>query len=256
MSEAKAVVTPSQEDYLKAIWKLSESQPEQQEANTGDLATALGVSPPAVSKMLKQMERQGWAVHTPYYGVRLTEEGRRVALKIVRRHRLLERFLVETLGYSLPSMHDEAERLEHHISDEFERRIDALLGYPRQCPHGSPIPTDDGHISPTRGQPLSQIEPPTALIIERLYRAEAGLLSYLSESRLLPGVSLRLISREPFGGDLQLEVNGHVIRLSCHAAESIIVSKELMPVEKHQAGGRNHDEKSDQLFQLNSQTVS
>ncbi len=148
-SENKKLMTPSKEDYLKAIWSLSERRVGQQEASTGDLAEALRVSPPAVSKMLKQMEKQQLVAHTPYYGVRLSAKGRAVALKIVRRHRLLELFLAEVLGYAPHAVHDEAERLEHHISDEFEGRIDMLLGYPHECPHGSPIPTSGGQISMT-----------------------------------------------------------------------------------------------------------
>ncbi len=148
-------VTPSKEDYLKAIWSLSERTGGRQEVSTGDLAGALSVSPPAVSKMLKQMERQELVAHVPYYGVRLTDKGRGIALKIVRRHRLLECFLADTLGYASASVHDEAERLEHHISDEFEQRIDLLLGHPQYCPHGSPIPSLLGQISKPKGNLLS-----------------------------------------------------------------------------------------------------
>lgn len=143
----KKKVTTSKEDYLKAIWTLSERGAEQKsEAGTRDLAEHLSVSPPAVSRMLKQMERQSLVAHTPYYGVRLTEKGREVALSIVRRHRLLELFLTKILGYDSHLVHDEAERLEHHISDEFEQRIDALLGFPKKCPHGSPIPSREGNF--------------------------------------------------------------------------------------------------------------
>jgi len=147
-------VTTSKEDYLKAIWTLSERTGAREEAGTGDLAGALSVSPPAVSKMLKQMEGQGLVAHVPYYGVRLTDKGRVVALRIVRRHRLLERFLVDTLGYDLTSVHDEAERLEHHISDEFEERIDVLLGHPTHCPHGSPIPPGNYKTLNPKDNPL------------------------------------------------------------------------------------------------------
>lgn len=140
----KRTVTPSKEDYLKAIWTLSERpDDERASAGTNDLATELQVSPPAVSKMLKQMEQQSLVAHIPYYGVSLTDKGRAVALKIVRRHRLLELFLFEVLKYPSDTVHDEAEKLEHHISDEFENRIDALLGFPTKCPHGSPIPPKD-----------------------------------------------------------------------------------------------------------------
>lgn len=138
-------LTVSKEDYLKAIWTLSERFDETgTEAGTNNLAEMLEVSPPAVSKMLKQMERQSLVAHIPYYGVRLTDDGRRIALKIVRRHRLLERFLVEIVGYSLDEVHDEAERLEHHISDEFTERINVLMKFPKHCPHGSPIPSAEG----------------------------------------------------------------------------------------------------------------
>jgi DtxR family Mn-dependent transcriptional regulator len=147
-SENKKKVTSSKEDYLKAIWSLSERRSEQKsDASTRNLAELLDVSQPAVSKMLRQMEKQSLVAHTPYYGVRLTEKGRRVALRIVRRHRLLELFLAEILGYPPDSVHDEAERLEHHISATFEERIDALLGRPEYCPHGSPIPKENGDFS-------------------------------------------------------------------------------------------------------------
>jgi len=138
-------LTVSKEDYLKAIWSLSERSAEgKSEAGTKDLSEMLTVSPPAVSRMLKRMEKQSLVSHTPYYGVRLTDKGREVALRIVRRHRLLELFLWKVLKYDENSVHDEAERLEHHISDEFEEKIDALLSFPKQCPHGSPIPGRNG----------------------------------------------------------------------------------------------------------------
>jgi len=141
MTEKKKRLTVSKEDYLKAIWSLSEREIVGQiEAGTNDLAEKLGVSPPAVSKMLKQMEKQELVAHTPYYGVRLTEKGREAALRVVRRHRLLELFLFKVLKYDSDKVHDEAERLEHHISEEFEQRIDELLQFPASCPHGSEIP--------------------------------------------------------------------------------------------------------------------
>ena len=138
-------LTVSKEDYLKAIWSLSERRVEgKSEAGTNDLAVMLAVSPPAVSRMLKRMEKESLVAHTPYYGVHLTDKGREVAVRVVRRHRLLELFLWKVLKYDENSVHDEAERLEHHISDEFEEKIDALLKFPKQCPHGSPIPSREG----------------------------------------------------------------------------------------------------------------
>lgn len=143
-------MTPSKEDYLKAIWSLSERRTGQPpEVSTKDLAETLQISLPAVSKMLKQMNAQALVVHNPYYGVRLSDRGRAVALKIVRRHRLLEKFLAEVLHYPLSAVHDEAERLEHYISDELEFRVYELLGHPQTCPHGSPIPSFDEPIAIT-----------------------------------------------------------------------------------------------------------
>lgn len=147
MVKAAKKITVSKEDYLKAIWSLSERRADSGtavEAATKDLAEMLEVSPPAVSRMLKRMETEKLVAHTPYYGVRLTKKGREVALKIVRRHRLLELFLAEILKYDLQSVHDEAEHLEHHISEEFEAKIDLLLNFPKKCPHGSPIPSREG----------------------------------------------------------------------------------------------------------------
>ena len=149
MSKEKAKngkkLTVSKEDYLKAIWTLSERVDERKtEAGTNDLAEMLAVSPPAVSRMLKRMERESLVAHTPYYGVRLTAKGRVAAVKVVRRHRLLELFLAEILKYDHDAAHTEAERLEHHISEEFETKMDALLGFPKTCPHGSPIPSREG----------------------------------------------------------------------------------------------------------------
>lgn len=141
-------ISASKEDYLKAIWTLSERERTdgRREALTNDLAEKLCVSAPAVSRMLKQMEDQSLVERVPYYGVLLTEKGREIALKIVRRHRLLELFLTEILKYPPDKVHDEAEKLEHHVSDEFTERIDALLGKPEFCPHGSPIPGVTGEM--------------------------------------------------------------------------------------------------------------
>jgi DtxR family transcriptional regulator, Mn-dependent transcriptional regulator len=219
-------VTQSTEDYLKTVFDLSEARAER-EASTGDLAEALQVSAPAVSQMLRQMVKQSLVAHTPYKGVRLTAKGRRVALKTIRRHRLLECFLAETLGYPLESLHDEAERLEHHISDEFERRIDSLLGNPERCPHGSPIPTPEGRIVQSQGQPLVEIEPPARLRVERLRSNDMELQRYLSENALLPGATVNFVNREPFGGDLTIEVGGRTMRLSSKAARSVIVTAQI-----------------------------
>jgi DtxR family Mn-dependent transcriptional regulator len=175
--------------------------------------------------MLKALQKQTLVTHTPYHGVRLTKRGRLIALKTIRRHRLLERFLAETLGYPLESLHDEAERLEHHISEEFEQRIDSLLGNPVQCPHGSPIPNAMGEIVAACGEPLAEIDSPASLRVERLRTSDAGLQRHLSEHGILPGATIKLIKREPFDGDLTLDVGKARVTLSAAAARAVIVAR-------------------------------
>lgn len=125
------------QDYLKTIYHLTEGD---QPVSTGVLARRLNCTPAAVSQMLPLLSEKGWVVHQPYRGVRLTETGVKIAEEIVRHHRLLERYLVDHLGYDADNAHDEAERLEHHISEEFEAKIAEIMNDPDTCPHGSPIP--------------------------------------------------------------------------------------------------------------------
>jgi DtxR family Mn-dependent transcriptional regulator len=130
-------VTEAAQDYIKAIHALSaDGDP----VGTKELASHMRTSQAAVSKMLRTLGERGWVEHTPYYGARLTPAGEEVALEIVRHHRLIERWLMEHLGFEEHEVHDQAERLEHHISEEFEDRIAAMMGHPETCPHGKPIP--------------------------------------------------------------------------------------------------------------------
>lgn len=130
-------MTEAVQDYVKAIYLLSQ---EGRVANTKALAKQLGNSQPAVSKMLRLLAGRGWVDHTPYYGARLTPPGETMALEVIRHHRLIERYLMDHLGFAEDEVHDQAERLEHHISEEFEDRIAELMGHPETCPHGKPIP--------------------------------------------------------------------------------------------------------------------
>ncbi len=219
-------VTRSTEDYLKAIFSISEEHApkEKRGASTNDLAAALSVSPPAISKMLKQLQQQKLVAHTPYHGVRLTAQGRRIALRIVRRHRLLERYLYEALGYALDEVHDEAEQLEHHVSDNFICRIEARLTLPDICPHGSPIPSVDGRIAEVIGQPLSAIEAVADLTIEQLMTDDAELLRFMQTHALTPKTRLRLVRSESFGGDMLIRIGKQTLSLSRHIARHVLVS--------------------------------
>ena len=130
-------MTPAVQDYVKAIYLLSSDG---QQATTKRIAQAVGCSQPAVSKMLRLLAKRGCVEHEPYHGARLTPQGEEIALEVIRHHRLLERYLVEHLGFSEEEVHQQAEILEHHISEEFEDRIAELMGHPETCPHGRPIP--------------------------------------------------------------------------------------------------------------------
>src|SRR5215210_4456757 len=149
-------LTRSVEDYLKAIYQLS---PEGRPASTSEIAHLLALSAPSVTGMVKRLSEHGLLEHIPYRGVQLTEEGRRAALRMVRRHRLIEAYLVAFLGYSWDTVHVEAERLEHAVSDTMIERMAAVLGHPAFDPHGDPIPDADGSIVESRLTPLSQVEP-------------------------------------------------------------------------------------------------
>jgi len=225
------MASPSVEDYIKAIYT---AQNAATHVTTQELAERMRVSAPAVSKMLKRLTQLRLALHTPYHGVKLSETGEKMALEIIRHHRLLERYLTEALGYSWEDVHAEAERLEHHISEEFEERIDALLGHPTTCPHGDPIPTRDGVIVATDDYALSQQNAPAPLTIRRVRDTDANLLRHLKELGLLPGTAIEFVEQEPFGGAYLVRVGGKSVRGAPQAAQQIFVSPDLsaLPAEQ------------------------
>jgi len=213
--------TPSVEDYVKAIYK---AQLAASDVTTHQIAERVGVSAPAVSKMLHRLAALNLITHTRYMGVQLTPAGEKVALEIVRHHRLLELYLVQALGYTWDNVHDEAERLEHHISEEFEERIDAFLGYPQTCPHGDPIPGRDGTVNTVQDRALSTQIMPAPLTIRRVSDRDASLLRHLKALGLLPGTAIEFLEQEPFGGAFLVRVGDEVVRVSPLAAGQIYVA--------------------------------
>jgi DtxR family Mn-dependent transcriptional regulator len=193
------------EDYLKAVYKL---QSEERAVSTSVLAKQLGTSPAAATKMIKQLAEMNLIHHTPYYGVRLTESGTKVALEVIRHHRLLELYLHQALGYGWDEVDAEAEKLEHHISEEFEDRIDRMLDFPVVDPHGDPIPTRNGEIAPHRGWPLSESNPGDRLVILRVKDRDPGVLRYLAELGMKLEVLLEITDKQPFNGPITVRVNG------------------------------------------------
>jgi DtxR family transcriptional regulator, Mn-dependent transcriptional regulator len=198
-------LTRSVEDYLKAIYQLS---PEGRPASTSEIAHLLALSPPSVTGMVKRLSEHGLLEHIPYRGVQLTNEGRRAALRMVRRHRLIEAYLVEFLGYSWDTVHEEAERLEHAVSDPLIERMAAALGHPDVDPHGDPIPSADGSIHELVCTPLSDIPVGETVEIHRVHESQPERLRYIASLGLRPGVQVSVLDRQPFDDLVTIEMAG------------------------------------------------
>jgi DtxR family Mn-dependent transcriptional regulator len=199
---AQEPLTRSGEDYLKVIYHLSlRGVP----AGTNDIAHQLDLSPPSVSGMIKRLAEQGLLEHAPYKGVELTEDGRKLALRIIRRHRLLEAYLVHFLGYDWDTVHEEAERLEHAVSDILIERMASALGNPRVDPHGDPIPTADGNIVEQVFTPLPEVEVGATVEVRRVDASQPDRLRYLATLGLKPGTRLTVLDRQPFSGPITIK---------------------------------------------------
>jgi len=196
-------LTDAMQDYLKEMHKL---HMEGGRATTSAIAARMGVRPPSVTAMVKRLTAAGLAEHTPYRGVELTPSGERVALEVIRHHRLLEQYLTQALGLSLDEVHSEADRLEHALSEELEARIDRSLGYPTHDPHGDPIPDADLRIERAQLRTLASLEPGDEATISRVPDGDDELLRYLAKLTLVPGKKIKLRRAEPFGGPLTVRV--------------------------------------------------
>jgi len=200
MSTKEATRTPAVEDYTKAIFSLESRRDEP--VSTKTLAERLEITPGSVSAMLKRLDELGLIVHVPYRGVRLTEAGRRIALEVIRHHRLLESYLAEVLGMPWDRVHDEAEVLEHVLSDDLEELIAAKLGHPTVDPHGDPIPTAafDLYEGETRG--LDELPIGATGCFVRVSDSDPEMLRYLAAQGIAIGDELEVVDRQPFGGPL------------------------------------------------------
>ena len=186
--EATQPLSTSTGDYLKAMWELSGSG----DVSTNAVSARLSVTPASVTRMLGRLREMGLVRHERYRGASLTEEGRTEALRLVRRHRLIETFLLEYLGYSWQDVHDEAERLEHAVSDDFTERLAQLLRNPEHDPHGAPIPAADGSLPPQDSLPLSEAEAGRRVRVSQVSHADSATLAYLAENGLIPGRLLKV----------------------------------------------------------------
>ena len=218
----KERISPAIEDYLKAIYTLGRTQPQ---VTTSLLAEHLGFKPASVTGMLKTMSDLRLVEYTPYHGVGLTTAGEQIALEVVRHHRLIELYLVEALGYGWDEVHDEAERLEHHISEKLEARIAAHLGEPAFDPHGDPIPTLEGRLPAGSDAHLADLVAGESGRITRVRDQHPDRLRYLADMGLVPGAIIAVVATAPFDGPLSLNISGAIHPLDRRIAREIYVKR-------------------------------
>ena len=214
------MISRAMEDYLKAIYQ---SASEDERVSTTRLADKMSCSPASVTNMLQKLSELKLVLYEPYQGVVLTRAGEKVALEIVRHHRLIELYLADVLGYSWDKVHDEAEKLEHVISEEFEEKIDEALGHPTTDPHGDPIPTKDGRVERERFHSLWEISGVENVKVRRVSDSDPEVLRYLAEIGIFPEVNISVLKKAPFNGPIHIEVNDNEHSLSEELARQIFV---------------------------------
>lgn len=218
----KKTSTQSEQDYLKRIYELTENG---SPASTNDLARELNVKPASVTGMIQKLaaEKPALVEYQKHQGVTLTSAGKRAALEVIRHHRLLEAWLVQTLGYSWDEVHEEAERLEHVISEDFERRIAAALGNPTRDPHGELIPTADLKMPVDDTTPLSSLRASQSAVIQRVVAADPNLLRHLDSLGLTPGIQIEVTEYSEFDNNLTVKVGKKVNVLGLNITTKIFV---------------------------------
>ena len=215
------MLTPTVENYLKALFLLDPSA--NKEVATGELAHSIGVTPGSATSMIKTLAQSGLVMHRPHYGVQLTSRGREAAVHVVRRHRIVELFLVQILGMDWSQVHDEAEKLEHVVSDEVVERLDALLGHPTVDPHGDPIPTAQGKLPHRALTQLASCNEGDRVSVARIGNQDTAFLQFAEENGLLLGASILITSRNDLGDSITFQSGEKEIILGLAAAGRIEV---------------------------------
>jgi DtxR family transcriptional regulator, Mn-dependent transcriptional regulator len=216
------VLTKTREDYLEIIFHL---ESEGKNAATNEIASHLKISSASVSEHLRKLAKEGLISYQPYKKIALTPKGRKIALDVVRRHRLAERFLTDKLGVKWEEVHDEAHRLEHDISKVVEDKMYKMLGEPETCPHGNPVPDQNGRIKEEPSKPLVDFEKDDKLRIVKITDEEPKLLCYLATLGLMPKTHIRVEQKAPFNGPIMVKVGSAVYALGRKIAEAIWVRK-------------------------------
>ena len=218
----RSTFTQSQQDYLKALYHLhGDSRP----VPTRDLAQRLGISSPSVSEMVNRLVAQGLVEHDRYRGQQLTRDGRKVALQLVRHHRLLEMFLVQVLGYSWDEVHEEAERLEHVISERMEQRIFELLGRPELDPHGHAIPSLAGKVRPPSERALNECHAGEKVVVQGVSDDDPAKLRELERRGILPGTYIDVLAPSEYEGPIEVRIKGRRLQVPLGLARAMFVER-------------------------------
>jgi DtxR family Mn-dependent transcriptional regulator len=218
-------LTEPQREYLAEVYHLQSASGDYVPTNL--LAERLAVSPPAAVQMLRRLVCDGYLLREPYRGVILTALGEREALRCIRRHRILEAFLVQVMRFGWHEVHEQADALQPALTDALEERMFELAGRPTRCPHGDPIPTVDGQMPVLHDRSLAELAPNRAAVISRVRSHDPDRLKYLAEAGLLPGVTVRLLHRAPFNGPVRLQFQRQELVLGADLVQDIWVSAEL-----------------------------
>jgi DtxR family transcriptional regulator, Mn-dependent transcriptional regulator len=220
--DSTSIRSQAVDDYTKAIYALELRDGEA--VTTNALADRLGVTPASASGMVKRLDELGLVEHQPYRGVSLTEDGRRVALEVMRHHRLLELYLVKSLGVPWDRVHQEAEVLEHVLSEELEELIAAKLGDPAFDPHGDPIPSRELKVPKDRSRSLHSLEPGERATFVRVSDSDPGMLRFLSDRGIAPGAEIEVVERQPFDGPLYVRAGDDIHVLGAVLARAMRVT--------------------------------
>jgi len=214
-------VTATIEEYLECIYKLQEKSGV---ARTSAIVKSLGVAPGTVTNTVAWLEKENLVTHKPYKGVKLTQKGRKIALRVIRKHRLSERLLVDILHMEKDRVHDVACKLEHSITDEMIKPLEEALKYPKTCPHGNPIPTEDGEIIEEKSLPLLELAVGEQGTVVKITEEHSDLLRYLDKIGLAPKAPIEILEKAPFNGPITIKI-GSTSHAISRAIASIIQVK-------------------------------
>lgn len=225
MEAEENAVSSEAEEYLEAIYRLERKIGL---ARTGEIARQLRVVPGSVTNTIKHLERHGWVIREPYKGVKLTEKGRRIALSVIRRHRLSERLLTDILRLDWSKAHDAACELEHAITDDYVlKALEKTLGKPKTCPHGNPIPSESGEITEEGMEPLTHLDIGEEGTVIKIIDESSDLLRYLATLNLMPGVKVQIEEKAPFNGPIVVKIMGSSYALGRNVASAIWVKRHV-----------------------------